>query len=80
MTIQEQIEHYEKELERLKEKARIEREKEQYKIDAAHDSDLLAIMEQVTDFNKKYNEHITIAVDKNSLSGRTIWDTYFPWI
>ena len=44
MTIQEQIEHYEKELERLKEKARIEREKEQYKIDAAHDSDLLAIM------------------------------------
>lgn len=77
MTIKEKINELEAELKKLREQALIEYEKE--KLLAERDNELLSIMNQIKVFNEKYNEHITIAVDRNTSIGKEIWDTFFPW-
>ena len=80
MNTQEQIEQLEKQLSELKEKARIEHEEAQKKRNAERDAELMSIMNQIKDFNKKYDDHISLATSMKTDTGRVLAETFFPWL
>lgn len=80
MTIREQIEAAEKQLNALKEQERAEKEEAQKKADAERDADLLAIMDSVKAFNEKHGERITLTASTDSKTGKSLYDLFFPWM
>lgn len=72
MSIREEITQKEKELADLRERERVEQEEAERKAAKERDADLMAIMEKVKAFNKKYNEHM-ILKDERFVTFPFIW-------
>ncbi len=79
-TTAEQIKRLEQELAVLKEKERVEKEEAQKKADAERDADLLAIMNNIKEFNEKHGEDIALTTMASSKTGKSLYDIFFPWI
>lgn len=71
MTIREQIEAVEKQLNALKEQERKEKEETQKNLAAEKEKELTALKEVIAAFNKKHNEHIFLAEE--------VRDIFFSW-
>lgn len=79
MTLREEIELKEKELNELKKQERIEQEEALRKANAERDNDLLSIMNSIKKFNEKHNEHIYLSTNNNTEIGNMIYKFLFPW-
>ena len=79
MTLREEIELKEKELNELRKQERIEQEEGLRKANAERDNDLLSIMNSVKKFNEKHNEHIYLSTNNNTEIGNMIYKFLFPW-
>lgn len=79
MTLREEIELKEKELNELRKQERIEQEEALRKANAERDNDLLLIMNSIKKFNKKHNEHIYLSTNNNAEIGNVIYKFLFPW-
>lgn len=69
MTIKEQIEQKEKELEALKEQERLEREEARKKKNEEKGKDLEVIKNLLTEYNAKYNDTLCLGIVKKSEVG-----------
>lgn len=80
MTLREEIELKEKELNELRKQERIEQEEALRKANAERDNDLLSIMNSIKKFNEKHDEHIYLSTNNNNAEiGNMIYKFLFPW-
>ena len=79
MTLREEIELKEKELDELRKQERIEQEEALRKINAERDNDLLTIMDSIKKFNEKYNEHIYLSANNCKEIKNMVYKLFFPW-
>lgn len=79
-TTTEKIKKLRQEIAELEQQERVEIEEARKQVAAERDKDLLKILDCIKDFNKKYGKHISLAVSTKSEVGRSVCETFFPWI
>lgn len=78
MTIREQIEAAEKQLNALKEQERKEKEEARKRAEADKEKELTAIKSAITAFNEKYNDTLCLGIKRNS--EKELFNILFPWL
>lgn len=79
-TTTEKIKKLKQEIAELEQQERAEIEEARKQAAAERDRDLQSILDSIKDFNQKYGAYISLAVSTKSEIGKSLCETFFPWI